>query len=273
MLPADDEATLARRGSRRWSTGCCRGRSRCAAGRRAERRRSAGVTVDRESSPPRDPGAAPGAPLGVATRPAWSSSARGLVALGFELVSTGGTARALREAGLPVTDVAAVTGLPGDARRAGEDAPSADPRRASSPTAGCRTIARSSRPPAIEPFELVVVNLYPFAAAARRPGITFDELIEEIDIGGPTLVRAAAKNHANVAIVTRPRRYEARPRGAATSRTVSPGLLRARSRSRRSATPPRTTRGSRPSCRPDGGRRRRAARRTRPAGARPVSAT
>ena len=62
---------------------------------------------------------------------------------------------------------------------------------------------------AIAPFELIVVNLYPFAAAAARPGIGFDELVEEIDIGGPSMVRAAAKNHASVAIVTSPDRYDA----------------------------------------------------------------
>ena len=61
----------------------------------------------------------------------------------------------------------------------------------------------------IAPFDLVVVNLYPFAAAARRPGISFDDLVEEIDIGGPSMVRAAAKNHASVAIVTSPARYGA----------------------------------------------------------------
>ncbi len=61
---------------------------------------------------------------------------------------------------------------------------------------------------AIAPFELVVVNLYPFAAAAERSGTTFDELVEEIDIGGPSLVRAAAKNHAGVAVVTSPARYQ-----------------------------------------------------------------
>jgi phosphoribosylaminoimidazolecarboxamide formyltransferase/IMP cyclohydrolase len=61
---------------------------------------------------------------------------------------------------------------------------------------------------AIDPFELVVVNLYPFAAAAERPGISFDDLVEEIDIGGPSMVRAAAKNHASVAVVTSPARYE-----------------------------------------------------------------
>jgi phosphoribosylaminoimidazolecarboxamide formyltransferase/IMP cyclohydrolase len=62
---------------------------------------------------------------------------------------------------------------------------------------------------AIAPFELVVVNLYPFAAAAERPGIELDALVEEIDIGGPSMVRAAAKNHASVAIVTSPDRYPA----------------------------------------------------------------
>jgi phosphoribosylaminoimidazolecarboxamide formyltransferase / IMP cyclohydrolase len=61
----------------------------------------------------------------------------------------------------------------------------------------------------IAPFDLVVVNLYPFAEAARKPGLTFDELVEEIDIGGPSMVRAAAKNHASVAIVTSPSRYPA----------------------------------------------------------------
>jgi phosphoribosylaminoimidazolecarboxamide formyltransferase/IMP cyclohydrolase len=133
---------------------------------------------------------------------------RGLLARGFELVSTGGTARVLRDAGLPVTDVAAVTGFPEmlDGRvktlhprvHAGL---LADRRRADHREA---LLAAG-----IAPFELVVVNLYPFAEAARRPGIAFDALVEEIDIGGPSMVRAAAKNHASVAIVTSPGRYEA----------------------------------------------------------------
>ncbi len=132
----------------------------------------------------------------------------GLVARRFELVSTGGTARALRDAGLPVTDVAAVTGFPEmlDGRvktlhprvHAGI---LADRRRAD------HRVALASA--GIAPFELVVVNLYPFAEAARKPGLTFDELVEEIDIGGPSMVRAAAKNHASVAIVTSPDRYDA----------------------------------------------------------------
>ncbi len=132
----------------------------------------------------------------------------GLVVHGFELVSTGGTARALREAGLPVTDVAAVTGFPEmlDGR-----VKTLHPRIHAGLLADRRSASHRQQllAAAIAPFELVVVNLYPFAAAAERPGITFDELVEEIDIGGPSMVRAAAKNHANVAVVTRPARYDA----------------------------------------------------------------
>jgi phosphoribosylaminoimidazolecarboxamide formyltransferase/IMP cyclohydrolase len=133
--------------------------------------------------------------------------AEGLVRTGFELVSTGGTARRLREAGLPVTDVAAVTGFPEmlDGR-----VKTLHPRVHAGILADRRLAAhrRQLLAAAIAPFELVVVNLYPFAAAAERPGISFDELVEEIDIGGPSMVRAAAKNHASVAIVTSPARYD-----------------------------------------------------------------
>jgi phosphoribosylaminoimidazolecarboxamide formyltransferase/IMP cyclohydrolase len=133
---------------------------------------------------------------------------RGLVNRGFELVSTGGTARSLRDAGLPVTDVAGVTGSPEmlDGR-----VKTLHPRVHGGLLADRRLDdhRRQLLAAGITPFELVVVNLYPFAAALERPGITIDELIEEIDIGGPSMVRAAAKNHANVAIVTSPTRYEA----------------------------------------------------------------
>ena len=80
---------------------------------------------------------------------------------------------------------------------------------------------------AISPFELVVVNLYPFAAALERPGITVDELIEEIDIGGPSMVRAAAKNHANVAVVVTPARYDAILAGLDDPDGLSDALRRA----------------------------------------------
>ena len=132
---------------------------------------------------------------------------RGLVARGFELVSTGGTARTLRDAGLPVTDVAAVTGFPEmlDGR-----VKTLHPRVHGGILADRRLAGHRSQLIAagIAPFELVVVNLYPFGAALERPGITVDQLIEEIDIGGPSMVRAAAKNHANVAVVTSPARYD-----------------------------------------------------------------
>ncbi len=132
--------------------------------------------------------------------------ARGLDALGFELVSTGGTARAIRDAGLPVTDVSAVTGSPEmlDGR-----VKTLHPRIHGGILADLRLpqhrgqLAHAN----IDPFAVVAVNLYPFADAAARPGIDLDALIEEIDIGGPTLVRAAAKNHASVAILTDRRQY------------------------------------------------------------------
>jgi phosphoribosylaminoimidazolecarboxamide formyltransferase/IMP cyclohydrolase len=153
---------------------------------------------------------------------------RGLVARGFELVSTGGTARALRDAGLPVTDVAAVTGFPEmlDGR-----IKTLHPRIHGGLLADRRLPdhRRQLLAAAIAPFELVVVNLYPFAAALDRPGIDVDELIEEIDIGGPSMVRAAAKNHANVAIVTSPGRYEAvlRALDSDPGQGIDPALRRA----------------------------------------------
>jgi phosphoribosylaminoimidazolecarboxamide formyltransferase/IMP cyclohydrolase len=134
--------------------------------------------------------------------------ARGLDGLAFELVSTGGTARALRDAGLPVTDVSAVTGF---AEMLDGRVKTLHPRIHGGVLGDWRNADHRAQLAAamIEPFELVVVNLYRFAEAAARPGIGMDELIEEIDIGGPTLVRAAAKNHASVAILSSPARYDA----------------------------------------------------------------
>lgn len=129
--------------------------------------------------------------------------AHGLAALGFELVSTGGTAAAIRAAGLPVTDVAAVTGVPEmlDGR-----VKTLHPRIHGGILADRRRADHRAQlaAAAIAPFSLIAVTLYRFAEAAARPGIALDGLIEEIDIGGPSLVRAAAKNHASVAILTDP---------------------------------------------------------------------
>ena len=165
--------------------------------------------------------------LSVSDKTVLAEFGAGLVRLGFELVSTGGTARALRGAGLPVTDVAAVTGFPEmlDGR-----VKTLHPRVHAGLLADRRlsTHREQLAAAAIEPFELVVVNLYPFAAAVEKPGITFDALVEEIDIGGPSMVRAAAKNHASVAIVTSPSRYAAVLAELEANGRVGEGLRSAR---------------------------------------------
>ena len=161
--------------------------------------------------------------LSVSDKTGLADLGRGLVGLGFELVSTGGTARALRDAGLSVTDVAGVTGFPEmlDGR-----IKTLHPRVHGGILADRRQPdhRRQLLAAAIAPFELVVVNLYPFAAAAERPGITLDELVEEIDIGGPSMVRATAKNHASVAIVTSPDRYPQVLAALEGEGTIRPGL-------------------------------------------------
>ncbi len=163
--------------------------------------------------------------LSVSDKTGLGEFGAGLVTHGFELVSTGGTAGALRDAGLPVTDVAAVTGFPEmlDGR-----VKTLHPRVHGGILADRRQASHREAliAAAIAPFELVVVNLYPFGAAAERPGIALDALVEEIDIGGPSMVRAAAKNHASVAIVTSPGRYGQVLSAIAETGSV-PGDLRA----------------------------------------------
>ena len=151
--------------------------------------------------------------------------ARELDRLGFELVSTGGTARALRAESLPVSDVADVTGF---AELLDGRVKTLHPRIAAGVLADLRRDEHRAQlaAAAIEPFELVVVNLYPFARAAARSDTTLDELIEEIDIGGPTLVRAAAKNSASVAIVTDPAQYDAVLAELSTGRRLGDELRR-----------------------------------------------
>ena len=146
--------------------------------------------------------------LSVSDKAGLVEFARGLAALGVALLSTGGTARTLGAAGLIVTEVDAYTGFPEmlDGRvktlhpkvHAGILA-----RRDSSEHAA--TLAAHGIPP----IDLVVVNLYPFRETVAKPGCTLDEAIENIDIGGPTLVRAAAKNYAGVGVVVDPGDYAA----------------------------------------------------------------
>src|SRR5215469_10688162 len=133
--------------------------------------------------------------------------AKALAARGVEILSTGGTARALVEAGIAVVDVAAVTRFPEmlDGRV-----------KTLHPAIHGGILARRDLPAhaaalnahAIATIDLVVSNLYPFAATVAR-GAAWDECIENIDIGGPALIRGAAKNHDFVAIVTDPGDYEA----------------------------------------------------------------
>ncbi|QFZ23384.1 bifunctional phosphoribosylaminoimidazolecarboxamide formyltransferase/IMP cyclohydrolase [Saccharothrix syringae] len=143
--------------------------------------------------------------IGVSDKSGLLELATGLHEAGVELVSTGGTARALADAGIPVTPVESVTGFPEvlDGRvktlHPGVHAGLlADTRR----EAHLETL----RELGIAPFDLLVVNLYPFAQTVAS-GASPDECVEQIDIGGPAMVRASAKNHASVAVVVDPARY------------------------------------------------------------------
>ncbi|MCA9492625.1 MAG: bifunctional phosphoribosylaminoimidazolecarboxamide formyltransferase/IMP cyclohydrolase, partial [Myxococcales bacterium] len=129
--------------------------------------------------------------------------ARVLAEAGHTLLSTGGTARALREGGLEVVDVSAFTGAPEmmDGR-----VKTLHPRIHGGILGLREAHAEAARQHGIEWIDVVVVNLYPFEATAAS-GAPWDEVIENIDIGGPSMVRSAAKNHASVTIVTSPADY------------------------------------------------------------------
>lgn len=132
--------------------------------------------------------------------------AQGLADLGVALVSSGGTARTLARAGLKVSTVSEVTGFPEmlDGR-----VKTLHPKIHGGILADRRNPQHLSqlKEQGIAPIDLVVVNLYPFAQTIGKPGVTEDDAIEQIDIGGPALVRAAAKNFRSVAVVVDPRRY------------------------------------------------------------------
>jgi phosphoribosylaminoimidazolecarboxamide formyltransferase/IMP cyclohydrolase len=148
----------------------------------------------------------PRALLSVADKTGIVEFARALVARGYDVVSTGGTARALKAASVPVMGVSDITGMPEmlDGRV-----------KTLHPAVHAGILARRSRPDdltaiarhGIGLIDVVAVNLYPFVEAARNPEVPFDALIEEIDIGGPSLVRAAAKNFADVIVVVSPSDY------------------------------------------------------------------
>ena len=142
--------------------------------------------------------------------------AAGLRDLGVEIISTGGTARALQEGGVAVREVSEVTGFPGDAGRPGEDHPSAHRRRHSGDARESRSTCRrlaEHRIPADRHGGGESLRVRESRGEARRASMA--ELIENIDIGGPTMIRAAAKNYQDVAVVTSPDDYAAILRGAA----------------------------------------------------------
>ena len=188
--------------------------------------------------------------ISVSDKTGVADFAKSLAGLGVEILSTGGTASALREAGLEVTDVAEFTGqeeiLGGRVKTLHPRLHAALLARRDDPE-HMATLEREG----IEPIDLVCVNLYPFeqtvAGARGRPEVA----IENIDIGGPTMIRAAAKNHEGVAVVVKPESYDAvlrRAGGVAAARspprpaTGSP----TRPSPRPPATTPRSAAGSRP---------------------------
>jgi len=165
----------------------------------------------------------PRALLSVSDKRGVVELARELVALGWEIVSTGGTAEALRKAGVPVIPIEQVTGFPEimDGRV-----------KTLHPKVHGGLLARRAHPGdraalaghGITPIDLVVVNLYPFRETVAKPGVTLEQAMEQIDIGGPSMLRSAAKNHQDVIVVVDPDDY---PRVvAALKADKSPGLHR-----------------------------------------------
>ena len=144
--------------------------------------------------------------LSVSDKTGLVELARGLAGMGVEILSTGGTARALRQAGVAVREVADVTGFPEilDGRV-----------KTLHPAIHGGILARRDLPEhgaalerhGIGPIDLVAVNLYPFEGTVAKPGVGFDDAIEQIDVGGPAMIRAAAKNHAAVVVLVDPAQY------------------------------------------------------------------
>ena len=132
--------------------------------------------------------------------------AQTLIQAGIELISTGGTAKALREAGLKVTDISAHTGFPEmmDGR-----VKTLHPKIHGGLLyiRGNKEHEEAAKQHSIEPIDLVVVNLYPFEKTVAKPDVTLPEAIENIDIGGPSMLRSAAKNHESVTVVVKPDDY------------------------------------------------------------------
>ena len=144
--------------------------------------------------------------ISVSRKDGLDALARGLQALNVEIISTGGTAKALKGEGVPVTDISEFTGFPeilnGRVKtlhpkvHGGLLAVRDNPNH-----------QRQMKQNGIQPIDMVVVNLYPFEETAARPGTAFEEVIENIDIGGPSMIRSSAKNFRDVVVVVEPEDY------------------------------------------------------------------
>ncbi len=163
--------------------------------------------------------------LSVSDKSGIEALATSLVKAGWEILSTGGTARAIRDAGLPVTEVAQVTGHPEmmDGRV-----------KTLHPAIHAGLLARRDRPDDMAslekhgygPIDLVAVNLYPFRETVARGEVPVGEAMEKVDIGGPTMIRAAAKSHSDVLVVVDPSDYDRVLAALADGATVDAGLRR-----------------------------------------------
>ncbi|MDO5862296.1 MAG: bifunctional phosphoribosylaminoimidazolecarboxamide formyltransferase/IMP cyclohydrolase [Thermoplasmata archaeon] len=132
---------------------------------------------------------------------------KALSSMGVEIISTGGTYKVLKEAGIPVAEVSEVTGFPEmlEGRV-----------KTLHPKIHAGILARRDvkehmaaiEEKGIKPIDMVVINLYPFKQTVLKEGVTFDEIVENIDIGGPSMIRAAAKNYKDVAVVTKTKQYD-----------------------------------------------------------------
>jgi len=146
--------------------------------------------------------------LSVTDKTGLADFARKLAGMGVELISTGGTAKLLRDSGIAVKDISELTGFPemldGRVKTLHPKVHGGILHRREDP----KHVA-AVKEHGILPIDMVVVNLYAFEKTAAKPGVEFHELIENIDIGGPSMIRSAAKNFQDVAIVTSPADYDA----------------------------------------------------------------
>src|SRR3954466_11972672 len=144
--------------------------------------------------------------LSVTDKTGLAEFARKLSAVGIELVSTGGTAKLLRDSGISVKDISELTGFPemldGRVKTLHPKVHGGILHRREDPSHRAAVAEHG-----IAPIDMVVVNLYAFEKTAAKPGVHFEELVENIDIGGPSMIRSAAKNFHDVAVVTSPADY------------------------------------------------------------------